>query len=77
MSFDGLIVRACADLFDQEPMEQTRLSGGCIHDVLLIECTQGASCVMKFAPGSERELLSAEMHNLQALSKQKPTRSLS
>ncbi|MEE3001824.1 MAG: fructosamine kinase family protein [Planctomycetota bacterium] len=67
MTIDGLIVRACDSILGQEPSGQTRLAGGCMHDVLLIECSGEASCVMKMAPVSDRDILAAESENLQAL----------
>jgi protein-ribulosamine 3-kinase len=70
VTIDGLIVRACTSILGHEPSGQTRLSGGCIHEVFYIECPGGASCVMKMAPVSDRDILAAESENLQALSNQ-------
>ncbi len=67
MTIDELIVRACTSILGLEPSGQTRLSGGCIHEVLHIECPEGTSCVMKLAPISDRDILAAESENLQAL----------
>lgn len=67
MTVEELIVQSCISILGQEPAEQTRLTGGCMHEVMLVKCRAGASCVMKIAPVSDRELLAAEFESLQSL----------
>ncbi len=70
MTDEALVLHACTTVLGQAPVGWSTLSGGCIHDVLRIECADGAACVMKIAARSERDMLLAEQHNLEAMTAQ-------